>query len=109
MATVRMVSPDEVMTWVEEGTAVIVDVRERGEWMQAHIPGATLVPLSAFDPAAVPKVPEGKHLVVHCASGVRCATAASVLKASGYAGEINRMEGGIMNWYRHGGALEGGA
>lgn len=107
-ATVRMASPEDVKQWVAEGSAVIVDVREKGEWMQAHIPGATLVPLSAFDTAALPEVPEGKHLVVHCASGVRCETAASVLRSSGFDGEINRLEGGIVAWYRAGGEIESG-
>ncbi|EKV27537.1 putative sulfurtransferase (Rhodanese) [Caenispirillum salinarum AK4] len=108
MTTVRMTTPEEVKTWIDEGSAVIVDVREPHEFAQAHIPGARMVPLSRFDPAALPEVPADKHLVLHCASGVRCGTAASALKASGFQGDINRLEGGIINWYRSGGALESG-
>lgn len=108
MATVRMASPDEVKQWTEEGTAVIVDVRERGEYTQAHIPGATLVPLSSFDPSQIPPVAPGQHLVLHCASGMRCEPAAMMLKASGFQGDINRLAGGIMAWYRAGGEIEQG-
>lgn len=108
MATVRMASPEEVKQWVAEGTAVIVDVREPGEFAQAHIPGATLVPLSRFDPAAVPQVGPDQHLVIHCASGMRCEPASFALKAAGYQGDINRLAGGIMAWYRAGGEIEQG-
>jgi rhodanese-related sulfurtransferase len=109
MTTVRMTTPEELNTWMADGAAVIVDVREPHEYEQAHIPGATLLPLSRFDPSEVPAVPEGRHLVLHCASGVRCGTAAAALSAAGYAGTINRLEGGIVAWYRAGGALESGA
>lgn len=108
MTTVRMTTPDEVKTWMEEGSAVVVDVREPHEYSQAHIPGATLVPLSRFDPSALPEVGEGKHLVLHCASGVRCGTAASALMSWGFKGAIYRLEGGIVAWYRAGGPLESG-
>ncbi len=108
MATIHMASPEDVMQWVAEGTAVIVDVREPGEYAQAHIPGSTLVPLSRFDPAAVPAVGPDQHLVIHCASGMRCAPASFALKAAGYSGDIHRLEGGIMAWYRAGGQIEAG-
>ncbi|SOD90077.1 rhodanese-like domain-containing protein [Caenispirillum bisanense] len=108
MATVRMASPEEVKQWVAEGSAVIVDVRERGEYAQARIPGSTLVPLSSFDPAAIPPVGPDQHLVIHCASGMRCEPASMMVKASGFPGDINRLAGGIMAWYRAGGEIEQG-
>ncbi|CAA7613637.1 rhodanese-like domain-containing protein [Magnetospirillum sp. UT-4] len=95
---VRMVSPAEIKQWHKAGEAVLIDVREAGEFAAERIPGAINLPLSTFDPAKVPVVPEGKKLVIHCRSGARCGMAAARLAASGFSGDIHRMEGGIMGW-----------
>ncbi len=91
------VSPDEIAAWRDADQAVIVDVREENEWQDAHIPGAILMPLSRFDPAAIPD-PGAKHLVFHCRSGRRCGMAAEIAVAAGYKGVIKRMEGGFLAW-----------
>ncbi len=91
------VTPAQIKEWRDADNAVIVDVREPDEWAEAHIPGAILMPLSTFDPAAIPN-PQGKHLVFHCRSGRRCGMAAEKAVAAGYSGVIKRMEGGIIAW-----------
>ncbi len=91
------VSPAEIKDWRDANNAVIVDVREENEWMESHIPGAILMPLSTFDPAAIPD-PGNKHLVFHCRSGRRCGMAAEKAVAAGYTGIIKRMEGGFLAW-----------
>lgn len=95
--TVRVIDAAEIKRWLDDGAAVLIDVREPNEFAAEHIPGARNLPLSSFDPAAV-TVPEGKKLVIHCRSGARCGMAAQRLVASGYQGEINRMQGGIFGW-----------
>jgi rhodanese-related sulfurtransferase len=77
---------------------VLVDVRERDEYAAENIEGAINLPLSSFNPAQIPKLEPGKHLVIHCRSGVRCGTASGHLAASGWEGEIIRMRGGILGW-----------
>ena len=104
---VSFASPDEVSAWRASGDAVIVDVREQNEWDQVHIPGATLLPLSAFDAARIPEAGE-KHLVFHCRSGVRCGGAAERAIAAGFKGRIVRMQGGILGWLRSGHEVEEG-
>lgn len=104
---ISFVSPDEVNEWRAAGNAVIVDVREQNEWDQVHIPGALLLPLSAFDPAGIPDA-AGKHLVFHCKSGVRCGLAAERAVAAGFTGKIARMQGGILGWLRAGHEVEEG-
>lgn len=91
------VSADQIKAWRDKNEAVIVDVREQNEWDEAHIPGATLMPLSTFDPSKIPD-PKGKHLVFHCRSGRRCGLAAEKAVAAGYKGVIKRMEGGFLDW-----------
>ena len=82
-------------SWMDRGDAVLVDVREENEFARESIPGATLVPLSKFDPAKVPAV-NGKKLVVHCLSGKRSANAQAQLAKAGIPA-IN-FSGGIMGW-----------
>lgn len=106
-ATVEFVSPDTARQWQDSGEAVIVDVREPHEHAEIRIPGATLIPLSAFDPAQVP-AHAGKRLLFHCKSGVRCGMAAQIAAAAGEAGPIYRLQGGIQAWVAAGGPVETG-
>lgn len=104
---VHMVAPRTVMQWMEDDSCVVVDVREPNEYVQAHIRGTVLVPLSQFDPARIPHDP-AKKLVFHCRSGNRCGMAAARMIAAGFDGDIYRMEGGINNWRLQGGTVETG-
>ncbi len=99
---VTMVDVDTVKDWIDADAALIVDVREQHEYDAEHIHGATLVPLSTFDPRQFPAVPEGKNLVLHCRSASRCGVAASKLIAAGYTGPIHRMAGGMIAWVNAG-------
>jgi rhodanese-related sulfurtransferase len=98
-----IVSVATVQAWISAGKAVIVDVREDNEFALEHIAEATLVPLSRFDPAALPPS-EGKRLVLHCRSGVRCGHAAGLLQG-GTLDTVYRMEGGILGWKQFGGPV----
>jgi len=94
---VYYVSPKQIKQWLDNAEVVIIDVREHSEWRLAHIPGATLIPLSTFDPRTVPE-PGKKHLVFHCRSGRRCGLASEKMLDAGYKGVIKRMEGGFLAW-----------
>jgi len=100
---VEMVDPQTARRWIELGEAVIVDVREPHEFAIERIDGATLIPLSAFDPRSVPNS-DGKRLLLMCASGVRCGMASELLVRSGFK-EIYRLAGGIMGWKAAGGPV----
>ncbi|MBM3532771.1 MAG: rhodanese-like domain-containing protein [Alphaproteobacteria bacterium] len=97
----RFVDPRTIADLLAKGEATLVDVREPGEFAAERIQGARLVPLSAFDPARAQPAP-GTQLVLHCAAGIRCGAAAQKLRASGYEGEILRMDGGIKAWRAEG-------
>ncbi|MBX5454039.1 MAG: rhodanese-like domain-containing protein [Acidobacteriia bacterium] len=78
------------------GEAILIDVRERHEYAQECIPGAELVPLSSFDPQALPNL-YGQTLVLYCASGSRSAHAVSRCLRAGITAVAN-MRGGIWAW-----------
>jgi phage shock protein E len=62
--------------------AVVVDVRTPAEFAGGHVPGALNVPLDAL-PARLGELPADRLIVVYCASGMRSARAASVLRGAG--------------------------
>ena len=93
--------PCQVKQLIDADEAYLVDVREPDEYAQAHIAEARLLPLSRFDPAAI-RPPDGKRLIFHCRSGVRCGMASEALRASGYTGPIGRMSGGLIGWIEAG-------
>lgn len=72
----------------------VVDLREDDEDRSVAVPGAVRMPMSRFDPLALPPGP----LVLHCASGVRSRIAAERAAAAGVAADS--LLGGAAAWRR---------
>lgn len=82
-------SLESVKAQVERGEAVLVDVREPGEWTSGHIDVAVSLPLSELRSAPTAeqlkqRLPEDKVVYTHCAAGKRSVRAAEILKEQGY-------------------------
>ncbi len=91
------VSPDTLSSWLENGEAVLIDVREDFEHASEHIPGAHHVPLSKFDAETVTKCAGSRRPVFQCRSGKRSADAATRF-ASACDGDTFHLQGGIEAW-----------
>jgi len=94
--SVRDLTPEEVARGMTEGRMVLVDVREPNETALERFPGAVIVPLSAFDPAAIPQ-PQGREVVFACRSGRRSVTASLAAQEQGFA-YGSHLAGGILAW-----------
>lgn len=94
------ISPQQAKQRMQEHPdAVILDVRERDEYVRGHIPRATLLPLSTFSEAQVAQaIPGGKdaQVLVYCQSGGRSRMAAEALADMGYTQVYDF--GGILRW-----------
>jgi rhodanese-related sulfurtransferase len=90
------VDPLTLKTWLDQGRVVLIDVREHDEHVDERIPGARLVPLSAFDPARLAEERDS-HVVLHCLGGGRSARALGVLAQAGFE-RLHNLDGGIMAW-----------
>jgi rhodanese-related sulfurtransferase len=78
---------------VKEG-AIILDVRSKGEFESGHIRGAINIPVDQLRNNLNKLKNKSKPIITCCASGMRSASAKTLLKANGYSEVYN---GG--GWY----------
>ena len=93
---VTNLTPEQVAAGLREGRILLVDVREPNETSVESYPEAFIVPLSSFDPAAIPD-PRGKQVVFACRSGRRSVTASVAAQDAGYPYSAH-LAGGIIAW-----------
>jgi len=89
------VTPQEAAALRNQG-AFVLDVRQASEWVDGHVPGATLIPLDQL-PARVGEVPRDRPVVVICRSGNRSAAGRDILLGAGFPA-VTSVEGGIRAW-----------
>ena len=81
---------------------LFLDVRERDEWEEGHIPGAIHLPRGFLESRIEQAVRDRERpLVVYCAGGARSAFAAKTLEELGY-GNVASLAGGFTEWKRSG-------
>ena len=86
--------------------AVMIDVRERHEWNSGHAPSAKHIPLGALV-GRMNGMPDGRHVITICQSGMRSARAAGLLARQGH--EVYNLRGGMSAWAATGLPVKGGA
>jgi len=86
-----------------QGDALVVDVREAGEYRPGHVPGAQNVPLSAL-PDRLPELPKDQPVYVICQAGGRSAQATELMRAVGI--DATSVTGGTGAWIEAGRPVE---
>jgi rhodanese-related sulfurtransferase len=84
----------------QKSGAFLLDVREPSEWAQAHIQGATLIPLGSLA-NRLNELPKNRQIVVYCHTGNRSAQGRDILKNAGFT-QVTSMAGGIAAWQAQG-------
>jgi rhodanese-related sulfurtransferase len=95
----RDIGHDDLQRALEEGTAVVVDVREPYEFAAGHIAGALNLPLSSFQPE---DLPQDRTPVLICQVGARSAAALRQAVGAGVA-NVRHYPGGMSGWRTLGG------
>lgn len=90
------VTPGMLERWLEDGQAVLVDVREDFEHASERIPLAHHFALSKFDPKSLRDAHGTRRIVFHCRTGRRSADAASRFRAADEA--VFHLAGGLEGW-----------
>ena len=93
---VHDLAPEEVARGLAEGKILLVDVREPNETDVERYPEAVYLPISEFDPAAIPD-PSGRQVVFACRSGNRSVTASLMAQAAGLPYDAH-LAGGLIAW-----------
>jgi sulfur-carrier protein adenylyltransferase/sulfurtransferase len=87
---------------IDADSPAIVDVREREEWDEGHLPGAVHVPRGHLESRIETAAPDkSRPVLLYCASGNRSAFAAKTLEELGYEHAVS-LAGGFTDWKRNG-------
>lgn len=77
------------------GTVSVVDVREPGEYMSGHVPGALSMPLATV-PVRMTELDRSQTHYMICQAGGRSAQACQFLEQQGY--DVINVEGGTGDY-----------
>jgi len=92
------ISPQDAAAKLKSGEAVMIDVRDKDEWDDGHIPDAMHLSRGIVEFDIEEKVPDLNAMVIcHCGGGGRSALAAESLQKMGYK-NVRSMAGGFKAW-----------
>lgn len=94
------VNTAEATHLINREDALVLDVRDPGEYGAGHILGAKNVPLSRLGDAEVAKRKD-RPMIVYCEGGERSSKAVAALKRQGFARVVN-LTGGLRAWQQAG-------
>jgi len=96
------VDASQAQELLAQNSLAVVDVREREEWDEGHLPGAVHVPRGNLESRIEGVVPDkSRQILVYCAAGNRSAFAAKTLDELGYDNVVS-LAGGFTDWKRNG-------
>jgi phage shock protein E len=92
------ISPSDAAAGLKSGSARVIDVREKEEWDEEHIPDAIHLSRGVLEWKIADKIPDPNTTVIlHCGGGGRSALAAESLQKMGYK-NVRSMAGGFKAW-----------
>jgi len=95
---VTEISPAEAAEKAKTEAVVIIDVRDKEEWDEGHIPDAVHLSRGTIELDIEEKVPDPNAVIIcHCGGGGRSALAAESLQKMGYK-NVRSMAGGLKAW-----------
>src|SRR5215212_2523666 len=104
-ARVREISVAETRSRMNDG-ATLIDVREDGEWNEAHAEGAIHLGRGVIERDIVHQIPDkNTELILYCGGGFRSALTADNLQKMGYK-NVFSMDGGWKAWKESGAPTE---
>jgi rhodanese-related sulfurtransferase len=92
------ISPEDAAAKLQNREAVIVDVREKDEWEEEHIPHAIHLSRGTIELDIEEKFPDPNAMIIcHCGGGGRSALATESLQKMGYK-NVRSIAGGLKAW-----------
>lgn len=100
MQGIENIYPEEIDEYINDISAIIIDLRTKEEYKTGHIMGAINISADNIEEKLY-FIPRNKIIVVYCGSGGRSIRVARILEEYGY--EVKNVIGGIKNY--HGSSL----
>lgn len=99
-ARIRLVPPEEVARLIDQG-AVVLDVREKEEFVQGHLPTAVHLSRGMLEMNIADHVSDKfTPILCYCGGGNRGALAADTLRQMGYV-NVSSLDGGLKAYHAH--------
>jgi rhodanese-related sulfurtransferase len=96
------VNPTEATLLINREDALVIDVREPGEYASGFIAGSRNIPLGKLaERLSELEADKSRKVVVACAAGSRSAQAAKTLTQAGFS-DVRNLAGGISAWQQAG-------
>ena len=100
------ISPSDARRQAENGEAILIDVREEGDWREGHVPGASHLSRGVIELEIEDQIPDlKKPIICYCGGGSRSALVAESLQKMGYE-NVRSMGGGFGAWKEAGLPIE---
>jgi len=92
------VSPQELVNLVNHKDALVLDVRESGEYSEGHIVKSLNIPHTSLNQrlSELNKYKD-KPVIVACKMGQNAGSAGTILRKAGFT-DVSRLSGGITEW-----------
>ncbi len=98
--------PQLAVQLINHQEAMVLDVREDGEYREGHIIDSLHIPLGQLNGKLESLAPyKSKPVIVGCRSGARSAHACGMLRKQGFE-QVYNLRGGVMAWQNAGLPLE---
>jgi len=104
-ATIEEIDTAQMAELWDDPRHAVVDVRSGAEYRAGHVPGAVHVPYTRL-PRLEDRIPRGRTLLVHCASGKRSSAASAYLAGRGF--EVRFVDDDWSGWGATGRPVERG-
>ena len=95
------INPTQATQLINREDALVLDVREPGEYGAGHILGARSVPLARIGERADFAKRKDRPLIVYCDGGARASKAAAALRQQGFT-RVLSLSGGLGAWQQAG-------
>jgi len=95
-------SPLEATLLINREDAIVIDIRDPGEYAQGHVPNARHIPAGelARRSGELEKW-KNQPLILCCATGARSSSALQTLRQAGF-DRLYNLRGGMMEWQKAG-------
>jgi rhodanese-related sulfurtransferase/glyoxylase-like metal-dependent hydrolase (beta-lactamase superfamily II) len=102
---IELIDPDELAERLKDGDTLVLDVRDRDEFDEAHIPGSVHLPYGELLERQG-ELPRDRAIAAICSGGKRSGLAASILQREGFHQVLHVANGGVGTWRRAGHPVE---